>query len=243
MAIDMIKSIIGWSEYRNNGDKNVPTHKLLSNEEYEKIKNEIIELNMQLDKEKHFVKQFRHNAMEYKNNADIQAQNKIEEAYEIARAAEIERNRQISLNKNLIRINKEKNNSERNLQPKKEHTGYIVLESREKIEWCEGLRNNQSFTVWETTIQTPYKTDLTQDLVRGEIDRDLTPKEGGWLLGKLGINRIHYTDLLTIMTDNQHKEKNIAYQKQLRADFKEGYWEVIYSHTKAIRSVPINMRM
>lgn len=70
------------------------------------------------------------------------------------------------LNNNLIRICKERANAERGLSPKKKHSGYIALKSEQAKRVQYNGKKREESPVWKTTIQTPYKIQLTEEQAR-----------------------------------------------------------------------------
>ena len=107
---------------------------ILTREEYEQI----VRQKAKAESEAAAAKK---NAAAAIEQADRDAQRKIREAEEekekdrICQAlseAEIKIEYWRDLNENLLRISKERANADRNLKPKKEHTGYVVVSSTEK---------------------------------------------------------------------------------------------------------------
>ena len=46
----------------------------------------------------------------------------------------------------------------------------------------------------------------------------------------------------TKWNDPQPEEHNIMFKGRLRAKYRAGYWEIIFSHTKPLGIVPADMR-
>lgn len=89
------------------------------------------------------------------------------------------------LNENLLRISKERANAERKLKPKKGHTGYVVLASKEKeYRYKVDRRNWDAVMLWETTVQSPYTVDFTEEQARKQTE-ELT--DMGGLISRIGI--------------------------------------------------------
>lgn len=148
-----------------------------------------------------------------------------------------------NLNENLLRIARERANAERKLNPKKGHTGYVVVSSTEKeYRYKVNRRDFETVMLWETVLQSPYTIDFTEEQARTQMG-ELTCKGG--LIGRLGItanSSSKYEDLCCGPTWEKYKKMNIALQKKLRANYKTGYWEIIISHTKPLGVVPEDMR-
>lgn len=74
-------------------------------------------------------------------------------------------------------------------------------------------------------------------------------KNSLWLIGSIGIVSAYngrYEDLIELKDwETKYKAENIAIKPELRlrANFKAGYWEASFLHTKAIGVVPPNMRV
>lgn len=154
---------------------------------------------------------------------------------------------QRALNANLLRISRERANADRGLRPKKVHTGYVVVMSSEKeIRYKNGRNKLLTAKVWETVLQSPYSVDFTENQARQLIEEDLLARKNG-LLADVGITMIcsgsSYENL--IETENWKEIKaahNTLFSRQLRANYRVGYWEYIIQHTKPLGIVPADMR-
>lgn len=154
---------------------------------------------------------------------------------------------QRALNANLLRISRERANADRGLRPKKIHTGYVVVMSSEKeIRYKTGRNKLLTAKVWETVLQSPYSVDFTESQARQLIEEDLLARKNG-LLADVGITMIcsgsSYENL--IETENWKEIKaahNTLFSRQLRANYRVGYWEYIIQHTKPLGIVPADMR-
>ena len=100
--------------------------------------------------------------------------------------------------------------------------------------------------VWETVLQSPYSVDFTESQARQLIEEDLLARKNG-LLADVGITMIcsgsSYENL--IETENWKEIKaahNTLFSRQLRANYRVGYWEYIIQHTKPLGIVPADMR-
>ena len=149
-----------------------------------------------------------------------------------------------SLNENLLRISKERANAERKLKPKKGHTGYVVLGSKEKeYRYKVDRRNWDSVMLWETTVQSPYTVDFTEEQAR-EQTKELTDRDG--LVARIGIEECFpgkYDEMIDSNRGFQWADLNVMLEKRLQANYKTGYWEVVFSHTKPLGLVPEDMRL
>ena len=153
------------------------------------------------------------------------------------------------LNKNLLRIARERANADRKLRPKKTHTGYVVLTSSEKECRYKAVRKETVVVMlWETVLQSPYSVDFTEEQARELTAELVQPNESSeTLVGRIGIDTYYngsYEDLLHEQRRSVRQEEgvNIMLKPRLRANYKTGYWEVIFLHTKPLGLVPENMR-
>lgn len=153
------------------------------------------------------------------------------------------------LNENLLRIARERANADRKLKPKKGHTGYVVVSSTEKeYRYKVDRRNWNTVMLWETVLQSPYSIDFTEEQARTQM-KELSGNDGKdiWLVSRLGISASYdgeYEDMLEKATwsAQQKAERNIMLKRKLRANYRTGYWEIIFSHTKPLGLVPEDMR-
>ena len=154
-----------------------------------------------------------------------------------------------SLNKNLLRIARERANADRKLRPKKTHTGYVVLASSEKEYRYKAMRKETSVAMlWETVLQSPYSVDFTEEQARALTEELVRPNESeAALVGRISIDIYYngsYEDMLHEQrrSGRQEESRNIMLKPKLRANYKTGYWEVIFLHTKPLGLVPAEMR-
>ena len=154
------------------------------------------------------------------------------------------------LNKNLLRIARERANADRKLRPKKTHTGYVVLTSSEKEYRYKTMRKETAVAgLWETALQSPYSVDFTEEQARALTEELVQPTENGeTIVGRIGIDTYYngsYEDLLHEQRRSARKEEsdNTMLKPKLRANYKTGYWEVIFLHTKPLGLVPVDMRV
>ncbi len=154
------------------------------------------------------------------------------------------------LNQNLLRIARERANADRKLRPKKTHTGYVVLASSEKEYRYKAMRKETaSVVLWETALQSPYSVDFTEEQARTLTEELVQPNENDeTLVGRIGIDTYYggsYEELLREKrrSGQQEESRNIMLKPRLRANYKTGYWEVIFLHTKPLGIVPEGMRV
>lgn len=130
---------------------------------------------------------------------------------------------------NLLRINLERANADRDLRPKKQHTGYVFLQSvdpRDSNKWyTTSLQTPYSLAFSREDVMAKVKADLNGDIgLKIGLDRELTPEE----IRELGV--------MASVTRNQPSKL------MLRANGRNGgFWEVIFQHRKSINTVPSDM--
>ncbi len=155
---------------------------------------------------------------------------------------------QRDLNKNLLRIARERANADRKLKPKKSHTGYVVVLTEDKEYRYKDGRKWKKVKLKETVLQSHYSVDFTEKEARTQIERELFPKDGDWLIARIGITGRYgssYEEMLedpSVSEDFLKRNILLAGQQRLRANFRSGYWELVFMHTKALGIVPPDMR-
>ncbi|MBQ3513826.1 MAG: hypothetical protein IJA32_08520 [Lachnospiraceae bacterium] len=194
------------------------------------------------------------------DRANVEAKREINEAYKTAdeqvektkkelAAANAEIEYQRGLNENLLRINRERTNADRKLKPKKEHTGYVVCSSSERDYTYRINRKNHKIVLWETVLQSPYTIDFTEELARKQITEELFEKDenGDFFITKIGITAGYPSGYAAMIENNEwakeHKKYNVMLERKLRMNFRTGYWEMAFYHTKPLSCVPKDMRM
>ncbi len=246
MGENVYKGIAGW---HTADAKHPATHVLLSNEEYDALRqkiNKAIQERDYIEKESRvYIEDAKRQAESAVSQAKKEAEKKIAEMTETLSFEIAERIYQENLTKNLLRINKERSNAERKLQPKKEHTGYVILQSQEKGYKFFYNRDSFVYKVWETSFQSPYTVDLSEEEARKEIKKDFFDSEGIKLLNSLGIEKVFGKDiekLELIVGHPSYENKNVFCKNYFRRNFKSNYWEVIVTHTNPLKDVPENMK-
>ena len=213
----------GYSIWKDGDEKHEPTHKILTNEEYLKLISQIKSLERQLSEEQTAhtsdVNTVKKQAQAYKQRVDQEAQEKVQEALKQVTAAKEEAKYQTELNTTLLEISKNRANADRKLKPKKE------------------------IAIWETVIQTPYNVDFSEAQARKQVKNDLFKENDSWLIGKIGINATWGNGMAKLLKDEEYREYNCKIGEHVRANYKAGYWEVIYTHTKPLGIVPKEMRV
>lgn len=141
-------------------------------------------------------------------------------------------------NKTLSRIERERANAERELRPKKEHTGYAVLLSRQMntdAPPMEGACRNSLDQEWETRIQTPWSVQHTEEEARENTLRELLFGRNP-LLVYIGIYPDGYN-----ADDSDYYTRNRVKGYRMSADYKSRYWEITIRHSMPLGIVPEEM--
>ena len=155
---------------------------------------------------------------------------------------------QRELNANLLRITKERANAERGLKPKKEHNGYVVLTSVEKeSRYKDSYGHPRTITLWETAMETPYTVDFEAEQVRSLLQELFQEDEDERCpIQKIGITGNYPGGYTAMVNDKKwsekYKEHNVMLERWLRANYRRGYWELVFLHTKPLAVVPPDMR-
>ena len=190
-----------------------------------------------------------------------EAENRLLEAVERAERAEAELKRQKYLNGNLKRIARERANQDRNIRPKKEHDGYLVMSSRQWVENYEYTYTDEEYEaldyqfkrshpkpykerrkadVWKSIIQTPYDASLPLDQIRGQVESEI-----GDVLDSIGcqswLKPEYNGEFYDFGTNEEGYPKNGMYKWKYQANYKAGFWELEIFTTKSLR-VPENRR-
>lgn len=164
----------------------------------------------------------------------------------LSSAVELETN----LNENLKRIALERANAKRGIKNKKEHDGYIVLNSQQYTEhWTEEIdisewrkrnpgKNDRFYskiqhhyeTVWKSTIQTPHDASIPYEIVEKYVFQALW--DDGILeeLGCLDCLEEKYNGTF----HRFENDENGMYKWTYSANYKAGFWEVSIYTTKQL---------
>lgn len=103
-------------------------------------------------------------------------------------------------------------------------------------------------TLWETVIETPYVVSFEVDEIRSLIQELFTEDaDGCWMIQRIGING-NYPEGYTKMIEDPewrkvYSEYNVMLERRLKANYRTGYWEIIFLHTKPLGPVPADIKM
>ena len=180
--------------------------------------------------------------MESENTVTV----KTQEYKQLLSALDTERRK----NASLLRICRERANAERNLRPKKQHSGY-VLKGSVQIKTKMPAQNSVSDSIfnnkpiprpsnsyaWKSTFESPYDIllpfDMAMELIMGDLDKTLMPQ--------LHIKYRQPNDQNGILrtwkeeTNGQVHEKCGIYAWNCSCNQK--YWQITLYHT-----LPLNLQ-
>lgn len=256
MAEFVKKTMMGYKDVPGGNSDPECTHVILTRKEYEKQLREISAAeqkarNTKCDADRE-IQRAQSDAQRRVLTAEAEVGQKVETLEQELAEVQEEVEYQRELNANLLRISRERANADRKLKPKKEHTGYFVVSTLEKDYRFKINRHQWEQTrLWETMLQSPYSVDFTEEQARKQIREDLfgVDQDSLWLIGGIGIVSAYdgrYEDLIELKDwETKYKAENIAMKPELklRANFRAGYWEASFLHTKAIGVVPPDMRV
>ena len=245
------RTMMGYKEVPGGHSDPECTHVILTLKEYDQILQEKRKAEMDATIAKSNADKA---VAKAESDAAYMAQQTRQEAQEKVAAiqAELEQERaenahQRALNANLLRVSRERANADRNLKPKKERCGYVVVNSEEKeTGFRAGSKRLHKVMLWETTIQSPYSVQMTEEVVRKQITDDLFPSGEVWIVGRIGITGKFNGSYEKFL---EWKRKNpedsfydgnvvITRQQRLKRRFRLEYWEVAIVHTKPLGDVP-----
>ena len=173
-----------------------------------------------------------------------------------------------NLHRNMMRIMKERANQTRGIKPKKQHDGYLVLESRQWVErymvetwdtddhkkrYSEDRRTairqgylqveQKTANVWKSILQTPYDASIPLNQIRSKVEDD--DLWAGGILKDIGCpcmceNAANGT-YMEFGNSEDGYEQNGLYKWQFKANYRSGLWELEIFTTKSLR-VPEHRR-
>lgn len=226
-----VKTFTGYGKVKINKPA---THIVLTIEEFEKLSSEIQDAKNEIRKVQEISK---NEVEEVKKNIDKIILDEKENARKIVEAfqndfnnAKSEIDRLNKLNSNLIRICKERANSKRKLIPKKTHSGYLILETKEHnniFRWNGAKLVTERLPCWKTTIQSPYDCSIPYEVINKNIYNDLV----NFIGSSLGLNYVYFdvsklkkNELIEVWNNND----NFIFKTSYKANNKSGFWEIEY---------------
>lgn len=96
-------------------------------------------------------------------------------------------------------------------------------------------------------METPYAVDLEVAEVRRLIQELFQKDEAGnWLIQRIGINGNYPKGYAGMIDDKDWREDyrqyNVMLERRLKANYRTGFWEISFLHTKSLAAVPADMR-
>ena len=247
------KTMMGYKEVSGGASAPDCTHVILTSKEYAGL----LQKKAQAEQESRDMKNRAEQAIAKERAAALSRIRASENAAQqraavMEQALSDERNARIyqqELNENLLRISRERANADRNLRPKKKHSGYVVISSTEKMHRYKNVNRSWAVaTLWETALQTPYSVDFTENQARTQLKDDLFQDDpfAYPILDKIGVTAVYGKEYAEMIADKQWREAhikfNIMLDWRLRANHRTGYWEILFLHTKPLTIVPPDMR-
>ena len=248
------RTMMGYKEVPGGHSDPECTHVILTLKEYDQLLQEKSRAEMEAriaesDAEKKIVKA-KNDAAYTEQQARQEAQEQVEAIQGEPEQERAESAHQRALNANLLRITKERANAERGLKPKKERSGYIVVFSEEKeYSFRDDRKRMYKVKLWETILQSPYSVEFSEEVARKQMEDELFPKDGEWLIARIGIvgkfNK-GYEEMQEARDWNPEDpfysgNVMIARQMRLKRNFRSRYWEVSFVHTKPLGDVPADL--
>lgn len=222
----VFKNIVG---YHKETEAKEATHVILTIDEYNNLQEEIRKTNVEKNKtiEDANGKIRQYVAQNEKQIAEIQAtaEKRVNELQNDLNGAKNEIARLEDLNVNLKRICRERANSKRKLTPKKEHSGYMVLDSQQHTYKF----HSDTLPCWKVRIQSFYDSSIPFKTVLKEFSKELITTYGS----TLNIQSLYSNGALEKKSAAEIKklwesDKNFIFKTSYRANMKSGFWEVEY---------------
>lgn len=253
MAEFVKKTLVGYKEVQGGQGDPECTHVILTEKEYRKIVSDLnlakSEKRETIEKANRAIQNAKAAANEEIKNIQEEAAAQVKKISSMLEAERTESNYQRKLNENLLRISRERANTDRKLKPKKEHTGYVVCSSSERDYTYKMGKRSHKVVLWETVLQSPYPIDFTEKQARQQITRELFGKDENdrMFVNAIGIEYFYPDGLADLFESAEwfevYKTDNIVVEIKLRMNFRQGYWEILLFHNKPLSCVPKDMRM
>jgi len=244
----MERVVKGFAGYSKEKEGKPATHIILTIDEYKSLLNDISQAKNETEnvlvKSKMKISEYKLQASKMLDEEKRNAYKLVKSAQNDLKNAKVEIDRLTDLNANLIRINKERSNAKRGLKPKKEHHGYIVLDSMQhnyNFRWNGKRVITENFPCWKVRIQSPYDSSIPYETIVRDIVNDLFNVFGS----RLGINKV-FSDIgkysLEALHDLWQNDDNFIFRTLYKSNIKSGFWEIEYL-VKSCITVPENMRI
>lgn len=237
---------------RHDSEKGEATHVRLTVDEYDDLQKTIATYKRQLAAEQaaheQDVKKIKEYATDNALKVEKVADERVADANAKIKAAEAERDRQASLNANLLRICRERANAQRGLQPKKTHSGYRFSGKIMQTKTVCGHSKREGTLyadVWTAIIETPYSGTIPIQQIEDRIFNDLRGKDG--ILLKIGVMYWHFKEdpvriwkgryADAISPEDNPRGLNYLFDYKFMVNPKSQLWEIQIMTTKPIRAL------
>lgn len=236
--------------YKAVGDAEANTHVILAQEDYEalvghysRLVDDLNEKITQLTREKAQLAQkvSAYSRMVFQKDGELnETRARMKEAAAEAEAEIAEAN---ARNENLMRIIRERANAARDLRPKKQRSGYLLL----SVEDCHYRKNREEYSAQKVRLQSPYPAAMETEVARTTIYRDLLEKGVGGSMGLTQMDDLSGSHREEIEAKMKYPELeaelgmgNGAYDFRFKCNTQRGYWEVEFLATRPI-TVPTDL--
>lgn len=235
MSYCAIKSGLGFKKQEYRDSKT--THIIFDVDEYDELREDMESLRSRLVEEQQARKNDKYHAEQSAANERQEIVDKANAAIEKYKShiedlkAEIKSKEYLYAN--MKRIMRENANRDRKLQPKKQHNGYQVLQSRQADFAYMNGRQRENAKIWITTLQSFYDASIPIAQVRREIESDLK----NFVLASLGFkmwSNGNPDGEYQVFTDDDGNEVNGLFRWRYNCNYKSGFWELTLYHTKSI---------
>ena len=141
----------------------------------------------------------------------------------------------------------------------KAEKGHILVDGQEikgVTEHFAYMPQNDLLFPWKTILENVClygrihgSADGMKEQARKQIIDELFVKDenGQFFISKIGITAGYSNGYAAMIEDNEwskiHKKYNVMLERKLRMNFRLGYWEIAFYHTKPLSCVPKDMRM
>lgn len=134
-------------------------------------------------------------------------------------------NKQLNLNENLIRISIERANAKRNLSPKKERLGYILISAEENVFKKKIRKELIDFKCWRYILETPYSIKIGLDefqlLFIGDYHDKLRE-----LMNLENFYKNYVVDSSSFEDEIWKNNGNFIFKHKFKLNTLKGFWEV-----------------
>jgi len=231
----MERVVKGFTGYGKEKEGKQATHVILNIDEYNSLMKDISQAKNETQRT---IEKAKSEMADYKKKADNlislekqDSQKRIEAIQSDFNKSQMEIHRLNDLNANLLRIMRERANSRRGVKPKKNHHGYIILDSSQQNYvfryLVQGRTYSDEYPCWKVRVQSPYDCSIPYETIKKNIERDLLSIFGS----SLGVKSV-YSDISKLnhesIKEMWDEDKNFIFKTSYKANMKACLWEVEY---------------